>query len=84
MPSTMTMSNIAPTTMPAMAPAEIPLLPDTTFGVAGAGLTGVVLIVFGPGTAGVGSLMPDDELTVTYDTSRFVAIIVEAAAPVAV
>ena len=65
MPSMMTISKIAPTTMPAMAPAEMPLLLDTTFGVAGTAPPGIVLVVVGPGTADEDSLLPDDGLTVT-------------------
>lgn len=76
----MTMSNIAPTTMPAMAPPERPLLlvGDTTTGATGA--RDVVLVVLGPGTTGVDPLVVGDGLTVTYVTGAFEAIIVDVAA----
>ncbi len=79
MPSTVTMRNIAPTTIPAMAPVERPLLLEletgAAFGVAMTGPRGAVLVVVGPSTPDVDSLVLDAGLRVTNDTSKFVAIL---------
>ena len=79
------MRNIAPITIPAMAPPErllLGLAAGTAFGVAMTPPRGGVLVVVGPSTAVVGlsnadvdSLSLDDELRVTNDTSKFVAIL---------
>ena len=79
----MTMSNITPTTIPAIAPPERPLfvlVAGTAFGVAAFGVAmtppiGGVLVVVGPSNADVDVLSLEDGLRVTNDTSKFVAIL---------
>ena len=75
----MTMSSIAPTTIPAIAPAERPLLlglgVGAAFGVDTTPPKGVVLVVVGPSTPEVDALVLDAGLRVTNDTSKFVAIL---------
>ena len=78
MPSARTIKNIPPTTIPAIAPPERPLLvlvAGTAFGVAMAPPRAGVLVVVGPSNADVDVLSLDDGLRVTNETSKFVAML---------